>query len=212
VKKSKKLLEIDTGRLHLIYHITRKGFTPENLSITVKETGKTWRFGDSPRHAQNLEGTARTLDEAKGAVHLEPGLVSRAGWALVNDSQTLVFNQDGWLEPREHPGALDLYFFGYGHDYPGCLQGFSQVAGQVPLLPRWILGNWWSRYWPYTQDELLDLMNEFRQRQVPLSVCIVDMDWHITQTGNRSSGWTELHLGSDSFRIQKDCPPAMIWV
>ncbi len=26
--------------------------------------------------------------------------------------------------------------------------------------------------------------------EVPLSVCIVDMDWHITNTGNASSGWT----------------------
>ncbi len=33
-------------------------------------------------------------------------------------------------------------------------------------------------------------MQEFKDHQVPLSVCIVDMDWHITQTGNHSSGWT----------------------
>ncbi len=33
-------------------------------------------------------------------------------------------------------------------------------------------------------------MAEFRTREFPLSVCIVDMDWHTTQTGNRSVGWT----------------------
>ena len=58
------------------------------------------------------------------------------------------------------------------------------------MLPRWALGNWWSRYWAYTADELLALMDEFKARQVPLSVCIVDMDWHITDTGNTASGWT----------------------
>ena len=26
--------------------------------------------------------------------------------------------------------------------------------------------------------------------EIPLSVCIVDMDWHITKTGNASDGWT----------------------
>ena len=58
------------------------------------------------------------------------------------------------------------------------------------MIPRYILGNWWSRYWAYTQDELQSLMQEFRARDIPLSVCIVDMDWHITKTGNESEGWT----------------------
>jgi alpha-glucosidase (family GH31 glycosyl hydrolase) len=83
-----------------------------------------------------------------------------------------------------------LYFFGYGHDYLGCLREFSAVAGEVPMIPRWALGNWWSRYWKYSQQEYLDLMAEFKQREIPLSVCVIDMDWHITNTGNPSSGWT----------------------
>ncbi len=58
------------------------------------------------------------------------------------------------------------------------------------MLPRFALGNWWSRYWEYRQDELRDLMLEFRQKEVPLSVCIIDMDWHLTETGNAASGWT----------------------
>ena len=58
------------------------------------------------------------------------------------------------------------------------------------MIPRYILGNWWSRYWAYTQAELQALMEDFRKHEVPLSVCIVDMDWHITKTGNAASGWT----------------------
>jgi alpha-glucosidase (family GH31 glycosyl hydrolase) len=119
--------------------------------------------------------------------------MSRAGWAMVDDSQSLVFNQQGWLEqrpPAKTAEYRDLYFFGYGHDYLGCLADYGLVSGRAPLLPRYALGNWWSRYWAYRQDELRDLMLEFREHQVPLSVCIIDMDWHITQTGNASSGWT----------------------
>ena len=33
-------------------------------------------------------------------------------------------------------------------------------------------------------------MQEFKEHEVPLSVCIVDMDWHLTETGNTSTGWT----------------------
>ncbi|MBU1880336.1 MAG: DUF5110 domain-containing protein, partial [Chloroflexi bacterium] len=158
------------------------------LAITLRETGVTWRYGD-PDEA-NLRGTTRTLDQADGPVPLGPGLVSRAGWAVVDDSQSLVFDERGWLEPRGPGTGQDLYFFGYGRDYRACLRDFSRVAGPAPLLPRWALGNWWSRYWAYTQDELTALIQDFAAHQVPLSVCIVDMDWHITDTGNQSSGWT----------------------
>jgi hypothetical protein len=113
-----------------------------------------------------------------------------SGWAVVDDSRSLVFDDQSRLVARTATDNLDLYFFGYGHDYISCLQDFQKVSGQTPLIPRWLLGNWWSRYWAYRQDELQGLIEDFAAHQVPLAVCIVDMDWHITQTGNQSVGWT----------------------
>lgn len=182
-------VEIITEHLHLRYRDWEAGFAPGNLSITLKESGTVWHYGD--RDAHNLLGTTRTLDGAKGYIALDPGLASRSGWAVVDDSSSLVFDAQGWLEPRAAlPKAQDLYFFGYGHDYQGCLRDYCRVTGSVPLLPRWALGNWWSRYWTYTQDELTALVEDFRAHDVPLSVCIVDMDWHIVDTGRGYSGWT----------------------
>ena len=187
-RRSAEQLEITTEHLYLCYTVGLKGFRQETLSIELRQSGTIWRYGD--RDHSNLRGTARTLDNVDGRVHLDQGLISRSGWAVVDDSASLVFDQEGWLEPRAAPDNLDLYFFGYGHDYLGCLQDFCRVAGPTPLIPRWALGNWWSRYWEYSQAELLQLMQEFEAHGIPLSVCIVDMDWHITQTGNASSGWT----------------------
>jgi alpha-glucosidase (family GH31 glycosyl hydrolase)/putative sterol carrier protein len=191
-------IEVETAHLRLTHKPSTEGFSPDNLSILIKEMDHTWHYGDTD--ASNLMGTARTLDQADGAVNLEPGLLSREGWSIVDDAQRLVFDDRGWLTQRDDPpGTQDLYFFGYGHDYAACLADYSRVAGPVPLLPRWALGNWWSRYWAYSADELLQLMDGFQQRDVPLAVCIVDMDWHITQTGNRSSGWTGYTWNRDLF-------------
>lgn len=189
VQRDADRLEIDTEHLHLTYHATPEGFTSATVSVLVKETGQVWQ--KQPLDWLNLGGTYRTLDGRDGPVELEPGLVSRSGWAVVDDTPRLVFNAEGWLEPR-HPAAdyADLYFFGYGHDYTACLVDFNKVSGQTPLIPRWILGNWWSRYWEFSQAELKELMEDFRRREFPLSVCIIDMDWHITDTGNQSTGWT----------------------
>lgn len=186
--QDQKTIQIDTGDLRLIYQVTPRGFSRDTLRIEIRSNGATWHFGDFDH--QNLRGTGRTLDGADGAIELEQGLLSRNGWALVDDSNSLVFDENGWLQARPDLDRLDLYFFGYGQDYQACLRDYFKLSGNVPLIPRWILGNWWSRYWEYTQAELRDLMLQFRQREVPLSVCIIDMDWHITQTGNRSSGWT----------------------
>ncbi len=95
-------IEIETEHLLLRYRVTEAGFTAETLSVLVKELGVTWRLGDRDR--RNLRGTARTLDKADGEIPLEPGLMSRAGWSLVDDSASLVFNQD-WLAGRTAPGS-----------------------------------------------------------------------------------------------------------
>ncbi|MEM7113613.1 MAG: TIM-barrel domain-containing protein [Chloroflexota bacterium] len=182
-------LVIETADLTLYYWPNEAGFTADTLSIELKANGVRYQYGDA--NPDNLQGTARTVDDVDGAVQLEQGLLSRSGWALVDDSDTLVFNDEGWLELREAAaGTLDLYFFGYGQEYEQCLHDYQLLTGKAPLLPRWVLGNWWSRFWPYSDKDLLGLMDEFRTNGVPLSVCIVDIDWHLRETGNKSTGWT----------------------
>ena len=197
VRQHGQTIEIETDHLHLRYLPTERGFTPYTLSIRLKSTNTTWSFGD--RRSQNLKGTTRTLDVTNGYADLEPGLMARSGWAVVDDSRSLVFDADGWLKLRADPANVDLYFFGYGSDYLACLQDFQKVAGKTPLIPRWSLGNWWSRYWAYTQNELQTLIQEFEARDIPLAVCIVDMDWHIVQTGNQSVGWTGYTWNTELF-------------
>ena len=200
-KISKKVVEIETDYLRIVYEIGRTGFTPDNLSIKLKQSQVIWRYGNTARKAGNLKGTARTLDGFAGETKLEYGLVSKAGWSVVDDSKTLVFDENGWLTPRDssQKDSIDLYFFGYADDIPALLRDYTRIGGAIPMIPRYILGNWWSRYWAYTQDELQSLMQEFRARDLPLSVCIVDMDWHITKTGNESMGWTGYTWNRDFF-------------
>lgn len=140
------------------------------LWIKTKDCGKVADLSG------NLKGTYRTLDRANGAVKLGDGILSKNGAAVLDDSATLLLHADGTLSPRE--GGTDLYYFTYGRDYRGALRDFYRLAGQTPLLPRYCLGNWWSRYWAYTQEEYLALIERFRIKKIPLTVATVDMDWH----------------------------------
>lgn len=131
----------------------------------------------------NLLGTARTLDMVNGATKLEKGVLSRSGVAVMDDSESLLLDQEGNILPRE--SCRDLYFFAYGHDYRRCLRDFFALTGPVPMIPKFALGNWWSRYKAYTQEEYQNLMAEFIRRKLPITVATIDMDWHWTDVKDR---------------------------
>src|SRR5699024_6411359 len=89
---------------------------------------------------------------------------------------------------------------GYGRDYLGCLKDFYYLSGPVPLLPRYVLGNWWSRYYPYTEEAYKKLMNRFGKEEVPFSIAVIDTDWHLTDVDPQyGSGWTGYTWNSELF-------------
>jgi alpha-glucosidase (family GH31 glycosyl hydrolase) len=190
VTESDAALEVVTDRFHLTYD--RGPFTSAGLSLQVRGNTTTyhsvWRYG---RPVPDLRGTARTLDNVDGRLPLEPGVVSRRGFAALDDSDSMLFTDDGWVVPR--PAAhLDLYVFAYGLDHTEAVQAFYALSGPQPVLPRWALGNWWSRYHPYTADEYLALHDRFEAEDLPFSVAVIDMDWHrVDDVPERyGSGWT----------------------
>jgi len=133
--------------------------------------------------AGNLLGTARTLDMANGAVKLDKGILSRSGVSMMDDSKSLLLTDDGKILPR--PKCCDRYYFAYGHNYRRQLRDFFRLTGPVPLIPKFALGNWWSRYKAYTQEEYRSLMKKFIARKLPITVATIDMDWHWTDVVDR---------------------------
>lgn len=175
-------------------------------------------FGTIRNFKGNLKGTRRTLDATDGAVPLKDGIFSRSGATVIDDSGSLILTEEGTIEPRP-AGTDDKYYLAYGRDFRGGLREFFDLTGHTPLLPRFCLGNWWSRYWAYTQREYLDLMDQFERRQIPLTVATVDMDWHwvdvvgkfgdrarnkyqvntISKRYDSSEGWTGYSWNTDLF-------------
>ena len=61
----------------------------------------------------------------------------------------------------------------------------------MPLLPRFVFGNWWSRYHRYDEQEYKALIRRFEAEQIPFSVAVIDMDWHLVDVDPKyGSGWT----------------------
>lgn len=187
VTRGSDQITLATADLTLTYRELGEGFTEDSLEIVLTRPidGRTvlWRPGTPD--TGNLKGTTRTLDGFSGAAPLEPGLLSRDGWTLVDDSARLLFDGSpwNWMTPRRDADSLDWYFFGHGRDYRRALKDFTAVSGPIPMVPRYVLGSWFSRYWPYADHEYKAIVEEYRAHGVGLDVLVLDMDWHL-------DGWT----------------------
>ena len=126
-------------------------------------------------------------------IQLGKGVCSKTGVAVLDDSQSLTLGEDGQIKPEKANGT-DEYVFVYGDDYRSAVRALYAITGQAALVPRFALGNWWSRYHAYTDEEYLRLLNKFEDRNVPLSIATVDMDWHYS--GNILQ---ELHIEESGF-------------
>lgn len=193
VKDENGLLEIITDRVHLFYD--KKKFTSHGLCIQGKKR-QAWHYGDNP---DNLGGTVRTLDMVDGACPLEPGILSHAGYAVIDDSKTILLKEDAWVGVRDNEGE-DFYFFCYEDDYREAVKDFYRLCGRTPMIPRYALGNWWSRYYVYSEKTYLELMDRFEKEEIPFTVAVIDMDWHVTDVDPKyGEGWTGYTWNRDLF-------------
>jgi len=80
---------------------------------------------------------------------------------VLDDSKSILMSEDGWVETRINI-AEDSYFFGYGREYLECLKDFFHLCGATPMIPRYSLGNWWSRFHRYTEEEIHETITSIR--------------------------------------------------
>lgn len=172
-------LVINTGRAELKYRLGSDAFDESSLSVTWN--GGSWKPGE--QDTRNLGGAYWSLDGLPGEppdLSPLPGPLSRLGWFIMDDSNDPIYDpQTNWIKPREKPGSKDLYILIYGNDYKLGLRQYAALLGAVPMVPRWSLGAWYSRYWPYSDKELTYIVNNFRNRQTPLDILVIDVDWHL---------------------------------
>lgn len=119
-----------------------------------------------------------------------PFLVTNQGFGLLVDcGSPMVFESRGdtvvWkLDAVEQ---LDCYVIA-GDTLDEILAGMRQLTGDAPLLPKWAYGYWQSKEAYTTQEELVQVAEEYRRRGVPLD-CVVQ-DWNSWRPGL----WGDKHL------------------
>lgn len=94
-------------------------------------------------------------------------------------------------------GSRSVYYFIAGANMDSVISGYRQLTGRATLLPQWAFGKWQSRERYKTQKEILDIVEEFRTRGLPLDNIV--LDW---------SYWKEADWGSQRFDSSRFPDPA----
>lgn len=51
---------------------------------------------------------------------------------------------------------------------------FTEITGRAPMLPEWAAGFWQCKLRYETQEELLEVAREYKRRELPISVIVID--------------------------------------
>lgn len=175
-----KYLTIKTAYFNLTYlknmpFIGNKVSPDQYLRIDLNGTDKYWYFNHP--EVRNFRGTTFPLDGADGKAKYGRGLYSTDGFVSLDDSHTLLFNEDGTLGKRTDK-RIDTYVFMYRRDFGACLRDYFTLTGYPPLIPRYALGVWWNRNIIYDSKTIEQLVYKFSKNRVPLSIIMLGNHWH----------------------------------
>jgi alpha-glucosidase (family GH31 glycosyl hydrolase) len=211
-------LVASTDAMTLRYKLQSGAFSATNLEVNWTVHGETHTWHPGQIDDRNLGGLTYSLDnvrsknlpkdEAHGSPidniipgidvllpQAQPGLLSRNGYAFIDDSATPLWNAKAqWIEPREPHDGQDWYLFAYGRDYRKVLQEYAELCGPIPMIPRYALGAMITdlnfEYFPgsaetkttafgrYGEEHLEDEVARFRQNHIPLDTLVLDFAWH----------------------------------
>jgi len=179
VDNSETLLQINT-EYFVIDYVKEKNFGGSKLSnsnilkITLKGTDRVWYYGHA--ESRNFGTIPYSLDDFSGKLKLSKGLYSTDGFAVLDDSNSYVLRNSMDYVPRDNK-VIDVYIFMYKKDLGLCLQDYYALTGYPPLIPRYALGNWWYKNDDYTTDEIKNVVNNFSEENIPISVFLLGDKW-----------------------------------
>ncbi len=204
VKEDDKFLNI-TNDYFIVEYSKEKPFeasklVPDtNLRVTLKNTDKIWYYNHP--EVRNFKGTAHAFDTDKNGIKIYNGLYSTDGFASINDTATPVFVSDGSVKKNPSDGT-DIYLFMYRKDFGKALQSYFELTGYPNLPPRYALGVWWNKNEDYNEEEIKDIVDDFKRSGIPLSNMVLGKTWRTNNKPNEIS--PNYEFDKTKFPVPKD--------
>ncbi|WP_281426329.1 TIM-barrel domain-containing protein [Paenibacillus agaridevorans] len=177
--------------------VDRKAYHTK-LEFEWMEDEALYGLGSHEEGVMNLRGSHQCLYQ-QNMKAVVPMLVSTRGYGILMDSYSLMtFHDDAfgsylWTDVDDE---MDFYFI-YGPEWDRIVSEYRHLTGKAPMLPKWAFGYVQSKERYKSQEELIDIVEEYRRRRIPLDLIV--LDWR---------SWTGELWGQKSFDPERFPDPA----
>lgn len=77
------------------------------------------------------------------------------------------------------------YYFIHGNNPDSVISGYRTVTGKAQIMPEWAMGYWQSRERYKSQEELINVVKEYRKRNIPIDNIVLDWSyWPVKSWGS----------------------------
>ena len=178
ITESDTLIQIDTGIFTLTYvkdSELKSSALGSNIKAMINGTKIEWQMNNP--EVKNLRSINYSIDSIKDKIILDNGLYSLDGFCVLDDSRSLVLDENNNFIEREK-NVKDIYLFMYNKDFEGCLTDYFTLTGYPSLIPRYALGAWWYKNDNYKENDIVNLIDKFNSENIPISIFLLGDYWH----------------------------------
>lgn len=141
-------------------------------------------MGQDPNDVFDLKGSTTDLCQKNSKISIPFAFSTRGYGFLWNNPATgraeFVSNHTAW----RMQAARQIDYIVIAGDSPQEInEKYTALVGRAGRLPEWAAGFWQCKLRYETQEELLAVAREYKRREIPLSVIVIDF-FHWTQQGD----------------------------
>lgn len=165
-------------------------------SFVLDEDEAIYGLGQQQEGKMNQRNHTCLLQQENTKIAI-PFINSVKGYGLFWDnysSTTFTDNAQGMSFTSEVGDCSDYYFM-YGGSMDGTVSCMRDLTGQAPLFPLWTWGYWQSRERYTGQNELVGVVQKYRDLGVPLDGIV--QDWQYWSTDN--AYWNGMNFQNPEF-------------
>ncbi len=144
-------------------------------------------LGQGEEGIYDYKGSVQYLYQHNMRIPL-PVLISDRGYGLLFDCGSLMTFNDDKRGSYVYFDTVDQlsYYIIYGPQFDQIIKGIRTLSGRAPMLPKWSFGYIQSKEAYHTQQELLDVVKEYRKRGIPIDGIVQDWNtWEEGKWGNK---------------------------
>lgn len=151
------------------------GLFQSELHLAPTQGERFYGMGLNATGGVNLKGSVIDLYQ-RHVKHVVPFVVSSLGYGMLWNNPSLGRvefgnNRTRWVSY----GCRQLdYYITAGDSYAEIMEHYADVAGHAPEFPYWASGFWQCKLRYKTQEEFLGVAREFKRRNLPVSVLVID--------------------------------------